>query len=113
MTKNELYKCYTSYLNQYPEIQQIKNISFVKNAKISKFYLDENEIEHWNRLPDELSATQVINLNRQHRDRLKWKLLESSLTPEEINDFEKKHQIKLPQSFRDFLLGYTPLFDTI
>lgn len=113
MTKDELYKCYTSYINKYPEIQRIKNTTFLRNACISKDYLDENEVENWSDLPKELSSGQIVNLNKTHDEHLKWKLLESSLTSKQLDNFETRHQIKLPQSFCEFLMGYTPLFDTI
>lgn len=113
MTKCELYTCYMTYFEKYPEKRWLKNVNFDGIESISKYYLNQKQVSFWNNLLDELSITQIVELNTKYQDMLQWEWLESSLTTQDLDEFECQNGVKLPKEFRVFLMGYTPLLGTI
>lgn len=113
MTKSELYACYTSYLDRHPEKRLLENVDFDSIKYVSKYYLNIKDVPFWDSLPDELSTSQIADLNTQCQGKLRWELIESNLTANDLDDFERMKGIKISEEFRNFLMGYTPLLGTV
>lgn len=106
MKKEVLKSLYEEYLRKNPEKVYIENVTpaLAKGECIESAHLRNNpEIKE--NLPKFLEWEQVRELNGRYHNKLKWEMLESDVTGEQIMAYEKENGVTLPEQFREFLQG--------
>lgn len=114
MTKQSLLKLYEDYLQQNPEKEYVRNLNFDERGRDESSYelidsaqIQGNQILRDENLPRHLTTEQLYRLDEKYNHELKWKILESDVTEEQIEIFEQENDITLPEQFRAFILGYS------
>lgn len=110
MKKEQLLKLYEDYLHNNPQNIYIKNVkgSFYSN-QIDQAYIQDNNGLSSDEIPEYLTFERLRKIDEEHNHTLKWKILESDVTDEKIEEFEHKNKVTLPKMFREYLQGYTIL----
>ncbi len=54
-----------------------------------------------------LTLEQLDELDGKYNNKLKWDMLESDVTEEQLVMFEQENDLTLPKQFREFVLGYS------
>lgn len=86
--KEYVKKCYTTLTDQYPELLE----------------LDEELREEGIFIPKEMQTEGNFD---------KWRYCETSLTEEELVDFENRHQITLPNTYKMYLTSFGHLLNKL
>ncbi|MDE5825925.1 MAG: hypothetical protein K2H91_14785 [Lachnospiraceae bacterium] len=116
MKKAQLYKLYEGYLQKNPQKEYVRNLNFDERGReessyecIDSAHIQDNQILRDENLPEYLTTEQLYKLDEKYNHELKWKILESDVTEEQIAIFEQENDITLPKQFREFIQGYSLL----
>lgn len=109
MDKKSLLGLYGGYLKRNPSRMYVKNLKIEggKDLEIDSAHLLKNQVLTDEKLPDYMTVGQLRELDSRYRNELKWDIIDSDMTEEQIAAFEKENNIILPVCFREFLQGYS------
>ncbi len=115
MKKMQLLKLYDGYLQKNPKKAYISNTEFEGSIYklVDSAYLRNNQLLKGEKLPQYLTLEQLDELDGKYNNKLKWDMLESDVTEEQLVMFEQENDLTLPKQFREFTLGYSFLDDFI
>lgn len=85
-------------VNRYPRLEN--------QVSISKKYLYPDELEDYTQLEENFTIGTLHQLNRKYDEQLRWRLLESSVTDEDIMAAEKKWNLQFPSAYKNYLQSY-------
>ncbi len=111
MQKAQLLKLYEDYLKENPQNVYIKNVRRASGGgdRVNRLYILGNKDLTEAEVPEYLTDHQVFELDEKHNHTLRWKILESEVTDEQIAAFERENNVTLPRMFCEYLQGYTVL----
>lgn len=109
MKKMQLLKLYDGYLQKNPKKAYISNTEFEGSIYklVDSAYLRNNQLLKGEKLPQYLTLEQLDELDGKYNNKLKWDMLESDVTEEQLVMFEQENDLTLPKQFREFALGYS------
>ena len=109
MKKMQLLKLYDCYLQKNPKKAYISNTEFEGSIYklVDSAYLRNNQLLKGEKLPQYLTLEQLDELDDKYNNKLKWDMLESDVTEEQLVMFEQENDLTLPKQFREFALGYS------
>ena len=107
MEKKGKYKPYREYLQKNPLIAYIRTICREYDELIDSAYLRNNEVLKGENLPSYLTSEKLQKLNEKYSHKLKWDIIESDMTEEQIAMFEQENGVILPKQFREYIQGYS------
>lgn len=109
MKKNQLMKLYDTYLKRNSQEVYVRNIKplFIESELVESAHLRNNQVLEKERLPKYLKFEQIRELDDRYNNELKWEMLESCVTDDQIKAFEKEYEITIPKKFREYLQGYS------
>lgn len=107
MEKERVLKLYKEYLQNNPQIAYIRNIRRNYRRLIDSMYLRNNEVLKDEKLSGNLTSEQLRKLDDRYNNKLKWDIIESDVTEEQITKFEQGNGIMLPKQFREYIQGYS------
>lgn len=109
MKKMQLLKLYDGYLQKNPKKAYISNTEFEGSIYklVDSAYLRNNQLLKGEKLPQYLTLEQLDELDGKYNNKLKWDMLESDVTEEQLVMFEQENDLTLPKQFREFTLGYS------
>ena len=109
MKKMQLLKLYDGYLQKNPKKAYISNTEFEGSIYklVDSAYLRNNQLLKGEKLLQYLTLEQLDELDGKYNNKLKWDMLESDVTEEQLVMFEQENDLTLPKQFREFALGYS------
>ena len=114
MKKIQLHELYEDYLKNNPNKSYVRNLRFDERGRYESCYelidsthIQDNQVLRGKNIPKHLTPEQLYELDRKYNHALKWKILESDVTAEQIAVFEQENDITLPRQFCEFLQGYS------
>lgn len=109
MKKMQLLKLYDGYLQKNPKKAYISNTEFEGSIYklVDSAYLRNNQLLKGEKLLQYLTLEQLDELDGKYNNKLKWDMLESDVTEEQLVMFEQENDLILPKQFREFALGYS------
>lgn len=109
MEKTQLLKLYEGYLQKKPKKAYIRNTEFEGSIYklVDSAYLRNNQLLKGENLPQYLTLRQLDELDGKYNNGLKWDMIESDVTEEQLVMFEQKSGLTLPKQFKEFALGYS------
>lgn len=112
MEKERVLELYKEYLQNNPQIAYIKNIRRNYHHLIDSTYLQNNEVLKDEKLSGNLTSEELRKLDNKYNNKLKWDIIKSDVTEEQITKFERENSITLPKQFREYIQGYSFLHST-
>ena len=126
LSKDTILEYYNSFFRRFPQKGNISGViknlqrydvahklncqdSSYKGILISKEYLIKEDVDGWSDLPEYLSVQELRDLDNQHGNNLRWRLLDSTVTDKQIDEYKQRWNIDLPEEFEVFLKSYANL----
>ncbi len=106
MKKMQLLKLYDGYLQKNPKKAYISNTEFEGSIYklVDSAYLRNNQLLKGEKLLQYLTLEQLDELDGKYNNKLKWDMLESDVTEEQLVMFEQENDLTLPKQFREFTI---------
>ena len=95
-----------------PELQLVSKLSFpwydtVIKIYFSKEYLRSNGLKNYSELPQNLTLSELNQLNADNNYMLRWDLLKSSVSKSDIEIVEEKLDERIPKELKNYFQSYS------
>ncbi len=109
MEKIQVLKLYEDYLQRNPQDAYIRTArwSCALDDFVDTAYIQDNQVLRGKKLPEEMTLKQLCELDDQYSNELKWNIIESRISENQIVQFEQKNSVTFPKQFREFLQSYS------